>query len=398
MTVKAYYDDLYQTSFDAEVLSQEEHDGKFAVLLDRTLFYPGGGGQPCDLGTLGGLEVEKVYEEDGNIYHVVPEKLPEGTVHGEIDRDRRFELMQQHLGQHILSAVFVRDYSLDTVGLRMDRDTLYIDLSGYVDEKKAHDAEAAANDAIYQDIPVEVLFPSMEEIKRNSKRPIPETSEEIRIVKIGDLDYIPCCGLQNKSTGEVGIIKVLSVDKHKSGSRIHFLCGRPAFRKISEIYSNFYDVQKLLNCPDGEVASRVRKLHDDLEESKKEKKAMLERIVAAESGRLLSEAPVISDISVVSHVLENTSKQEMKMLYEQLTKEKGVAVLLGGVTPDGAMLMFGCRKGDKRIDVREAFNTALPMIEGKGGGGPSYAQGFGPEVKEVSGAVEKAAEIVKNSL
>ncbi|MEE3362456.1 MAG: DHHA1 domain-containing protein [Anaerovoracaceae bacterium] len=398
MTVRAYYDDLYQTSFDAEIISQEEHDGKIAAMLDRTLFYPGGGGQPCDLGTLGGLEVESVYEEDGNIYHVIPGKLPEGTVRGEIDWDRRFELMQQHLGQHILSAVFVRDHSLDTAGLRMDRDSLYIDLSGFVDEEEAAAAEAAANEVIYQNVPVEVLYPTMEEIKRNSKRPIPETSEEIRIVRIGDLDYIPCCGLQNRSTGEVGIVKLLSVGKHKHGSRIHFLCGRPAFRHICEVCSSFAGVQSMLDCSESDVLQRVGKLHEDLDEAKKENKSMLKRIAAAEAGSLISEAPVKSGVAVVSHVLEDTTKKGMKMLYEQLTKEKGVAAVLGGVTPDGAMLVFGCRKGEKRVDVREAFNAALPMIEGKGGGGPSYAQGFGQNTGGLRAAVEKAAEIITNSL
>ena len=231
MTNKLYYDALYQASFEANIVSQEERHGKIWVVLDRTLFYPGGGGQPCDLGILGGIEVEDVFEQNGIIYHVVGQPLSAGSVRGQIDWDRRFELMQQHLGQHILSAIFVRDYSLNTVGLRLERDSLSIDLDGYVNDDKIASAEAAANEIIYQNIPVEVLLPTLEKIRRNSKRPIPETSDSIRIIKIGDLDYTPCCGLQNMATGEVGIIKVQSHSTHK-------ICRLDTQRRSCEISEN----------------------------------------------------------------------------------------------------------------------------------------------------------------
>lgn len=398
MTQKLYYEDLYMKSFDAEVVSQEERDGKVAAMLDRTAFYPGGGGQPCDLGTLGGMEVEDVFEEDGNIYHVIPEKLPEGTVRGEIDWDRRFELMQQHLGQHLLSAVFVRDFGLNTAGLRMDRDTLYIDLDGFADEQQVAAAERAANDAIYENIPVEVLYPSPEEIAKNSKRPIPETDEEIRIIKIGDLDYIPCCGLQNRYTGEVGVIKILDSVKQKKGSRIHFLCGRPALRKIIAICGDYSAIEAELDCPDGEAAERVAKQHREVKSLKKKNKSLLKRLAAEDAAEIAKGAEEVNGISVIAKVLEDVTQDEMKILYSELTKQEGTAVLLGGETPDGAFLMFGCNKKEKRVDVREAFNAALPMIEGKGGGGPSYAQGFGPGAAALADAVKKAGEILKAGL
>lgn len=215
MTYKLFYDHLYQKEFDANVVRQDMENGKAHVILDRTLFYSGGGGQPCDLGTLNGCPVEAVHEKNGEIVHVLEKPFAEKKVRGELDWSRRFELMQQHLGQHILSAVFVRDYGLNTIALRMEQNALYIDLDGYVKEEKAALAETAANEVIYENIPVEVLFPDMEEIRRNSKRAIPRTDEAICIIKIGDLDYTPCCGLQNKATGEVGIIKIQRMAQSK---------------------------------------------------------------------------------------------------------------------------------------------------------------------------------------
>lgn len=204
MTQKLYYDALYQKEFDADIVRQDIRNGKACVVLDKTLFYPGGGGQPCDLGILNDHPVEDVSEQNGEIVHVLGEPLPGGKVHGEIDWQRRFELMQQHLGQHILSAVFVRDYGLNTIALRLEQDALYIDLDGYVKEEKAALAETAANEIIYENIPVDVLFPDMEEIRRNSKRAIPHTDEAIRIVKIGELDYANFTSIRNRQNHRSG--------------------------------------------------------------------------------------------------------------------------------------------------------------------------------------------------
>ena len=398
ITRKLYYDALYQRAFDAAVVRRETRGDKVCVMLDQTAFYPGGGGQPCDLGTLGGIAVEDVFEQNGDIVHVLGSELPEGPVHGEIDWERRFELMQQHLGQHILSAVFVRDYSLNTIGLRLERDSLSIDLDGFIKDEKIALAEAAANEIIYQNIPVDVLFPTMEEIRRNSKRPIPETDEKIRIVKIGELDYTPCCGLQNKSTGEVGVIKVQSFGAHKGGTRVHFLCGRPAMRWIAELCQSASRLQTELNCSQHEIVDWVCRQHSELQEIKAKKQALELCLSTMEAAKLLREASHIGEISMVKQIMADTTREQMQQLFATLTEQKGVAALLGGITPDGAYLMFGCNKTEKRVDVRDAFQAVLPMIEGKGGGGPSYAQGFGPKTAELSKAVDAALEIIKKQI
>lgn len=398
MTKKLYYESPYQKTFDAHVLSQRTRNGKYHIILDQTAFYPGGGGQPCDLGKLNGIVVEDVYEQGNEIVHVIDKSFLDGTVHGEIDWERRFELMQQHLGQHILSAVLLQNYGLNTIGLRMDRDLLYIDLDGYVKVEQATFAETAANEIIYENIGVDVLFPDFEEIQRNSKRAIPQTDEAIRIVKIGELDYTPCCGLQNSSTCEVGIIKIQRIDKHQSGSRIYFLCGRPALRWINSICTNAMHVMTELNCGETELAERVLKLQNDVKKLKEHQKSVLGRLAASEASELLAKASNVGGIAVVKHIMQDTTQDEMKQIYGILTEEKGVVALLGGKTETGALLMFGCNKGEKRIDVREAFKKAIAIIDGKGGGGASYAQGFGKNTAQLSEAIDAAAELIVNTL
>lgn len=400
MTQKLYYDDsgLYQREFDAAVQRQTMQNGKAHVVLDRTLFYPGGGGQPCDLGTLDGSPVEAVYEHEGEIVHVLGGPLPRDAVHGEIDWPRRFELMQQHLGQHILSAVFLRDYGLGTVGLRIERDTLSIDLDGYVNEEKVALAEASANETIYENVPVEVLFPDLEEIRHNSKRAIPQTEGPIRIVKIGHLDYTPCCGLHNRSTGEVGIIKVRYSDKHKSGSRIHFLCGRPALRWVCRICSDTMSLMREMNCSGTELLERIKRQQSEVQELKEQRQGLLCRLSGYEAPELLRNASRIGDVAIVKHILPNTTQEEMKQLFTLLTEKKRTLVLLGGKTASGACLMFGCHKTEKGVDVRAAFKEAISMIGGKGGGGPCYAQGSGPDIERLAEAVEVADRIVVRQL
>lgn len=398
MTKKIYYDALYQQEFDAAVIRQDVRNGKVQVVLDKTLFYPGGGGQPCDFGTLNSSPVEDVYERNGEIVHVLDKPLTRETAHGKIDWQRRFELMQQHLGQHILSAVFVRDYGLNTIGLRLEQDALSIDLDGYVKEETAALLETAANQVIYENIPVDVLFPSLEEIQRNSRRDVPQTDKAIRIVKIAELDYTPCCGLQNKYTGEVGIIKIQRIDTHKSGSRIHFLCGQPALRWVCTLCGNAMHLMRELNCNETELKERVMKQRSEVLVLKDERQALLNRLSASEVSGLLRNAPHIGEITLVKHLLPDTTKEEMRQLFVLLTEQKGVAVLLGGKTAAGALLMFGCSKAEKRIDVLPAFKDAIAEIGGKGGGRACYAQGFGLDTERLSTAVEIAGKIIEKQL
>lgn len=400
MTEKLYYENLYQKESDAHVVRRETRDGKELVVLDRTVLFPGGGGQPCDRGWLNEIPTEQVYEENGEIIHVLSQPLPADceNVHVKLDWDYRFEMMQIHLGQHILSAVFVRDFDRNTESIHLEQNEQYIDLDGFVNEEALAKAEAASNEIIYDDIPVEILYPSLEEIRRNSKRPIPETDEAIRIVKIGDLDYTPCCGLQNGRTGEVGLIKILHLDSHKTGSRIHFLCGRPAYRWLSALYGQTSELMKAFGCRQEDLNDRILKQQAEVQELKDEKKSLLGRLASAEASAMVSGAQQINGIALIQKVLKDTSQDEVRQLFEQLAAEKGRVVLLGGSTKDGAFLLFGCHKSEKRVDVRKAFQAAIAALDGKGGGSACRAQGFAPSAAALEQAMAEAARIMQEQL
>ena len=398
MTSKLYYERPYDKTFEAQILSQTDVEGKNHVVLDQTLFYPSGGGQPCDLGTINGVAIEDVFEEKGVIVHVLAQKLTGEAAHGKLDWRRRYALMQQHLGQHMLSAVFVRDYDLATVGMRLRPDALYIDLDGYINEESLANAEMEANRAIYAQMPVEFIFPSLEEIRLHSRRDIPETDEAIRIVKVGNLDYVPCCGLHCQNTAEVGMIKVHKLDTHKHGSRIHFVCGLAALKHFAMVNTQVQSIAHHLTCAEGEVADRVLKLHEEVQSLKEDKNALQNRIAALEAAELLRSAPRIGDVALVTRTLPNATQVELKQLFAHLTENPGVVVVLGGHNDTGAFLMMGCNKTQKGVDVREAFRTALTKISGKGGGGPCYAQGFGSHTENLEEALKEASETIHAQL
>ena len=376
MTDKLFYKDLYLRRFEAEITKVEKSKDNFALLLDRTAFYPVGGGQPCDKGTINGHKVLRVYEKDGEIWHEISEEISTGKVCGEIDWKYRFDLMQQHLGQHILSAVFVRDFNANTVNLRMDDKGVYIDLDKFISEENIFIAVKSANDVIFSNIPVETLYPTMEEIEKYSKRNLPKTDDDIRIVKIGELDYTPCCGTHNKYTGEVGIIKVVKTEKGKNGSRVYFTCGSSGLLYISELHSKINHIQKITECSYEEITDRVAKLKEECRLCKERIYTLQKEKIQSVAEQLSDTATVVGDVAVVSYVFASCTQEEIKLLFEQLTTGNIVA-FIGGKTENGVFLMYGCNKKMKNINIREIFSKSLKSVDGRGGGSPFLSQGFG---------------------
>ncbi|MBR1673086.1 MAG: hypothetical protein IJ702_09165 [Fretibacterium sp.] len=411
MTRKLYYEELYQTGFDAAVLRQENDKESVRVVLDQTLFFPGGGGQPCDLGTLNGVKVLEALEEDGTIVHVLEGPLPDGlsVVHGVIDWGRRFELMQQHLGQHLLAAALHSRFGLRTARMRIEGDNVSMDFDGvHVDEETVRQAEAEANEAIWRDIPVEVLYPGFDEVERHARKLPPKTTEPIRIVKVGDIDYVPCCGLHVKRTGEVGVIKVTALENHKGGTRVHLRCGRAAWRWLDVVCHETRRVQVELTCgPDG-MFQRVLHLKEEIRELKARNGELLDHAAAALAGRLMRDAERVGNHVLATHILQDAGQEDVKRLFHALTEHRGVVALLAGVDAQGVSLLFGCHREDTEVDVREAFQRAIAMTGGRGGGSPCCAQGRGPlpseghgtpfAERQIKAALDAAAGVLRQKL
>ena len=220
-TEKLYYQDPYLTAFTARVLSCEKSKSSWAVVLDRTAFYPEGGGQPADHGTLGAVRVTDVHETKGVIFHTCDGPVEIGTqVAGAVDWPRRFDHMQQHSGEHILSGLLCSLYHCDNVGFHLGADTVTIDYNAELTWEQVMAAEKAANEVIWQDTPVDITFPAPDALARLNYRSKKALTGQVRIVAFPGADCCACCGTHVRRAGEVGIIKVLSCQKFREGVRL----------------------------------------------------------------------------------------------------------------------------------------------------------------------------------
>ena len=232
-TERLYEKDVHLRTFTAQVLACQAGKHGYHVVLDRTAFYPEGGGQPGDQGTLDGVAVTDVHTVDGEIVHYLEKPLAVGaTVTGVLDYDRRFALMQQHSGEHIVSGLIFSHYGLHNVGFHMGRDAVTIDFDGFLTDEQLKTLELEANQAIWADLPVEVLWPDRETLAQLPYRSKKVIAGAVRLVRMGSVDLCACCGVHVAHTGEIGLIKFLSSQRFHEGVRIEMLAGAPAYAHI----------------------------------------------------------------------------------------------------------------------------------------------------------------------
>lgn len=250
MTEKLYYDDAYATRFTARVLDCAENGKNWTVVLDRTLFYPEGGGQPADMGTLGDAQVLDVKEKGELILHTTDKPLAVGAeVTGEIDWERRFDLMQNHSGEHILSGVICSKYGCDNVGFHMGKESVTIDLNTKIPVEDLPDLEEKANEAIWTNAPVGIRYPSKAELAALEYRSKKELEGQVRIVNVGDYDCCACCGTHVRLAGEIGQIKIIGAQNYKGGTRLELVCGKRALRDFRRKNDVSAEVGRLLSVP-----------------------------------------------------------------------------------------------------------------------------------------------------
>ena len=268
-TEKLYYQDPYLTAFTARVLSCEKSKSGWAVVLDRTAFYPEGGGQPADHGTLGAVRVTDVHETKGVIFHTCDSPVEIATqVAGAVDWPRRFDHMQQHSGEHILSGLLCSLYHCDNVGFHLGADTVTIDYNAELTWEQVMAAEKAANEVIWQDTPVDITFPAPDALARLNYRSKKALTGQVRIVAFPGADCCACCGTHVRRAGEVGIIKVLSCQKFREGVRLEILCGSRAYRYLSQVYDQDRAVAQLLSVKPQDTLAAAERQAEELAAAK----------------------------------------------------------------------------------------------------------------------------------
>lgn len=380
MENKLYYQDAYIQSFTAQVLKQNQDSaGNWYIVLNQTAFYPTGGGQPHDLGTFAGQRVLNVEEIDGEIRHYLDSPLQDigDKAVGTIDWERRFDHMQQHAGQHILSASFDNLFEYRTVGFHLGAELLTIDLeTETLTEEQVQKAEELANQIILENRPIEIKWVSEEELSQFTLRKETKVKEDIRLVIIPDYDYNGCGGTHPRSTGQVSAIKVLDWERQKKKVRVQFVCGNRVVRQLDQKQKVLLELTKLLNAPEKEMKQAALRLLENNKSLEKILEQTKESLLHYEANDLLGKSKQ-QDKNFVSEVFQNRSIQELQKLARLIIAEDELAMVYF-VSQNENRLQLVCARGTAATkNMKEVIATALSLINGKGGGNDSFAQGGG---------------------
>lgn len=387
MTERLHLLDSYLVRFEAKVMAERRLGEGVAVVLDRTAFYAEGGGQPGDHGTLGGVPVLDVREEGGEVLHLLGGPAPSGRVEGVVDWSRRFDHMQQHHGQHLLSAAFERALGAPTIAFHLGQETCTIDLdcpASRIDEAALRRAESAANEAVWKDLPVTARDHSPEELAALPLRKEPVKGS--RVVVVEGVDASPCGGTHPRRTGEVGAVAVLGVEKWGGGARVSFVCGGRVVRALATAGERLAVVARALRCAPAEAPAAAARVAEESLARRKEVEGLSRALAAAEAERLASSVPG----PVVARLDPPLSGAASLRAVAQALVARGRVAVLGGVE-DGRGQLCIARPRGPGPHAGEVLREAVALLGGKGGGSAELAQGGGPEPGRLAEALEMAS-------
>ncbi len=367
MTEKLYYTDSHIHEFSARVLSCEKAKKGFAVVLDKTAFFPEGGGQPADTGIIGPAAVRDVQEQNGEIFHYTDQALTPGEEYAcALDWEQRLCRMQNHSGEHIVSGITHKLYGFDNVGFHMGAECMTIDFSGELSWEQLTEIETLANQAVRDDLPVKTCFPGPEALSQMEYRSKLELTRDVRIVEIPGTDRCACCAPHVKRTGEIGLIKLLSAERHRGGVRIELVCGMDALRECRLMQENVTAVSGLLSAKRARSAAAVERVLAEqarLKERVAELSMALARLKAERFGY------TEGNICVFDKVLDEVALRELVNLL--MEKCGGMAGAFSGSDETGYMYIIG----SKNIDLRSHSREINAAINGKGGGTAEMIRG-----------------------
>jgi alanyl-tRNA synthetase len=398
VTEKIYYSDQYRKEFSATVTEVRPLAGDFwGIVLDRTAFYPEGGGQPCDTGWLDGIPVSAVYEDNGAVVHVAAERPVGQTVNGRLDWGRRFDHMQQHSGEHIVSGVFGDSFGAENVGFHLGADRVYIDVTlAELTDEQAAAAEQAANEAVFANLPIKCELVDFGDLAKFTLRKQPgKEFVNIRLVSIKDVDCCPCGGTHVAASGEIGLIKIRGWERKAGITRVDFVCGGRALADYRLCSAVCRELSTRLSVPVEEVSaafarqmSKSESLHRQLQSARSE----LNRHLAA---RLYEEAVDLSGLRLAVSIVSDATPGELSDLAKQVLARGRAIVLLatGSAEANKSHLLFACTPGAP-ADMGGLLKKALQATGGKGGGNAYWAQGGGSWCDSLADALELARRSV----
>lgn len=366
MTKRLYDEDAYIREFEAQVISCTEGKAGYEVVLDRTAFFPEGGGQPADQGRLGEAVVTDVRDKKDHVLHICDRPLQEGSrVHGEIDWDRRFLHMQQHSGEHAFSGIVHGMYGYDNIGFHMGKDGVTVDFSGLLSEDEIREAERRANAAVLADLEILAEYPSGEALASLDYRSKKEIDGDIRIVTVPGADVCACCGTHVRRTGEIGPIKAVSCEHYKSGVRILLQIGSRALEDYDTKHRNIKEISALLSVKPEQTADAVRKLQEQFIAQKNACAEARERLIAYQT----AEIPEGCRNAVFFETDMNAV--EVRKLADSAADRAELAAVFSGSDRDGYQYVM-CSRSMDMAALGKQFREALG---GRGGGRNPMIQG-----------------------
>lgn len=377
MTIKRYYEDPYTMEFSSKVIKTDQDNRGPYVVLEETAFYPTGGGQPHDTGILNGIEVIDVEEVAGEVRHYTDETILANTekVNGSIDRDRRIDHMQQHCGQHIISAIFDDQYGIPTTSFHLGKDTVTIDLdTEHLSEDLLQQAETRVNEIIHNNYPVQTKWVSGEEAREYPLRKPLAVENDVRLVIIPDVDYNGCGGTHPRSTGEVMAAKFLGWTKNKKQARLEFVCGYRLLTQFEQKHRVLTEMKQHIPRPEDQMVEEVNQLVQTSKEKDKKIAELEEQLLKYEARDLIEKS---QGEKVIQLVFKDRSIKTLQSLGKAVIEEvQNVYVILVSEQEDQLQFVLACGD-DIHQNMNDIAKQTMPLIEGKGGGKPNFVQGGG---------------------
>jgi alanyl-tRNA synthetase len=404
MTERLYYHDSFLYDFDAQVIESFPSNGRHAIVLDRTAFYPTSGGQVHDLGLLRAdkkeISVAEVADaEDGRILHYTAEPVPAGvTVHGAVDSARRRDHMQQHSGQHVLSAAFIQLFNMPTVSFHMGEESCTIDLqtsdlqTSGLTATQAQQAEFLANEVIAEDRPVTIRFVPLEEARQLGLRKIPpKQTGDLRLIDITNFDLTACGGTHVRATGQIGSLLLRKIEKVKQGVRVEFVCGLRAVAAARHDFATLTEAAALYSSHIYDVPEQVRKSLSESKSAAKTQHRLLEELAEAQAERMLAHSS--GSPRIITQVFRERDLVFIKLLAQKLTAGRNDVIALLGSLSGPPALVFAQSPGQKS-NMGQLMKEAMAQLGGRGGGSADLAQGGLGEtlgLEKIEAALKRAA-------
>ncbi|NLM34065.1 MAG: alanyl-tRNA editing protein [Clostridiales bacterium] len=368
MTERLFYEDSYINECIANVEDTIEKDGKVIVVLDRTPFYPEGGGQPSDTGYIDDARVVDVYEEGQKIYHILDRPLENKEVHCKVDLERRIDYMQQHSGEHILAACFYKLLNTRTSSFHMGDEYSTVDISlPEISEELAAKVEEMANEVIYKNLPVRAKIVTEEESKNMSLRRYVDGEDEVRIVEIENVDACACCGTHVKRTGEVGVIKIIKTEKYKGLTRIYFKCGKRAYQDYRKKHDIVTTLVRNFSTGEEDIVSKINSDTEHMKELSRKLSEYRKKLCRYEAEELKAS----SKDNIIYHIYEDKEMDELQKIAEELSRSNNLTILASAKHRQ----ILASSGGGYSINLGQFFKERIKEFGGRGGGKADRAQG-----------------------